>query len=227
MKLYKLYNDIILENIKRGLLLFEGVSDSLVDTVLAGDAEKPGKHYRVQIRYKNLKGEVSNQFIEINQRNVSSAGNGLIDARVLSKNNEVMPDNVFKKFRLDGIEDFKVTKVAYYQPAVGFKTDGTNNSKTVASVNNYADYNYQYAQSTLKQKERKANQAAPAQEIPVQNTKPVSKPKSAAKPIQNNPVPTPKPMIGSQPVQKTWNKEPNIEKPEIANDVEDNDDFNL
>jgi thiamine biosynthesis lipoprotein ApbE len=46
---------------------------------------KPGKHYRVEINYTNAKGERSNQFIEVNQRNVSTSGSNLIDARVLSK----------------------------------------------------------------------------------------------------------------------------------------------
>ena len=70
MKLYNIYTNLILENIKQKISLFEAVSGSLIDTVLAGDNQRPGKHYRVNIRYKNQKGEVSNQFIEINQKNI-------------------------------------------------------------------------------------------------------------------------------------------------------------
>lgn len=202
MKLYNIYTNLILENIKQKIILFEGVSDSLIDTVLAGDSQKPGKHYRVSIRYKNQKGEVSNQFIEINQRNISSAGNGLIDARVLSKNGQELPDNVYKKFRLDNIEDFKITKVAYYEPGSKMRTDGGNNSKNIVSVNNYADYGYEYAPSTIKQKERKAAQLAASQNAPTPVPKgkaitaipaPVSEPKPIVRPMKR--VPIQKPIV--------------------------------
>lgn len=190
MKLYNIYTNLILENIKQKIELFEGVSGNLIDTILAGDNQTPGKHYRVAIRYRNAKGEVSNQFIEINQKNISTAGNNLIDARVLSKNNVVLGDNVYKKFNIDNIEDFKITKVAYYKPGDNMRTDGGNDSKNIVSVNNWADYDYKFAPSTIKQKERKAaqigaNQNAPTT-APIQQTKPVnnqSAPAQVAKPI--------------------------------------------
>jgi hypothetical protein len=232
MKLYNIYTNLILENIKQKIELFEGVSGSLIDTVLAGDNQRPGKHYRVNIRYKNQKGEVSNQFIEINQKNISSAGNGLIDARVLSKNGVDLPDDVYKKFRLDGIEDFKVTKVAYYKPGDKMRTDGGNSSKTVRSVNNYADYDFKYAPSTIKQKERKADNLAAAQNAPA----PVSQSKTITAKLE--PVPQSKPIVRpmkrlpvAKPIVKTMTtgitNKPEIEPEEIGSEEEEEENLNV
>jgi hypothetical protein len=41
-----------------------------------------------------------------------------------------------KKFRLDGINNFKQTKVAYFQPGIKFRTDGGNDSKNIANTKN-------------------------------------------------------------------------------------------
>lgn len=229
MKLYNIYTNLILENIKQKISLFEGVSGSLIDTVLAGDNQRPGKHYRVNIRYKNQKGEVSNQFIEINQKNISSAGNGLIDARVLSKNGMDLPDDVYKKFRLDGIEDFKITKVAYYKPGDKMRTDGGNSSKTVSSVTNYANYDFKYAPSTIKQK---ATQLAAAQNAPA------SVPQANAITATPAPVPAPKPIVRpmkrvpvAKPIVKTTTNgiinKPEIEPEEIGSEEEEEEILNV
>jgi hypothetical protein len=199
MKLYNIYTNLILENIKRQIALFEGVSTSLIDTVLAGDPDKPGKYYRVAIRYKNAKGEVSNQFIEINQRNISTADNNLIDAKVVSKNGIELPDDVYKKFNIDNIEDFKVTKVGYYEPGSKMRTDGGNSSKNIRSVDNYATYGYEYAPSTLKAKER---QLAAAQNAP--------SPVQQAKPITTKPAPTSVPQ--AKPIVRPMKRVP-VAKP--------------
>lgn len=229
MKLYNIYTNLILENIKQKINVFEAVSGSLIDTVLAGDNQRPGKHYRVNIKYKNQKGEVSNQFIEINQKNISSAGNGLIDARVLSKNGIELSDDVYKKFRLDGIEDFKITKVAYYKPGDKMRTDGGNSSKTVSSVNNYANYDFEYAPSTIKQKANKlaTKQNAPA---PVPQGKaitaipaPTSQPKPIVRPMKRTPI--------AKPIVKTMTtgitNEPEIEPEEIGSKDEEEEFLNV
>jgi hypothetical protein len=56
-----------------------------VDTLLLGDKDKPGKHYRVEINLLMQGWTCSNQFIEVNQRNVSTSGSNLIDARFYLK----------------------------------------------------------------------------------------------------------------------------------------------
>jgi hypothetical protein len=232
MKLYNIYTNLILEKIKEQISLFEGVSTNLIDTVLAGDKDKQGKYYRVAIRYKNEKGEVSNQFIEINQRNISSAGNDLIDARVLSKNNVDLPDNVYKKFNIDNIEDFKITKVGYYEPGSKMRTDGGNKSKNISSTENWANYDYEFAPSTIKQKERKAAKLAASQNAPASVTQ--------AKPITATPapVPAPKPIVRpmkrvpvAKPIVKTTTNgiinKPEIEPEEIGSEEEEEENLNV
>ena len=216
MKLYNIYTNLILENIKEKIILFESVSGNLIDTVLAGDNERPGKHYRVAIKYKNVKGEVSNQFIEINQKNISSAGNDLIDARVLSKNGVELPDNVYKKFRLDGIEDFKITKVAYYKPGDKMRTDGGNSSKTVRSVNNYANYDFKYAPSTIKQKANKTLATQKPETIVQQNKDITSQPKQMVRPMKRLPVA--KPIVKNMTIGTTNKTE--IEPEDIGSEEE-------
>ena len=235
MKLYNIYTNLILENIKREIQLFEGVSTSLIDTVLAGDPDKPGKYYRVAIRYKNAKGEVSNQFIEINQRNISTADNNLIDAKVVSKNGMELPDDVYKKFNIDNIEDFKVTKVGYYEAGSKMRTDGGNSSKNIRSVDNYATYGYEYAPSTLKAKARQigAAQNAPA---PVPQAKPIATTPTTT--VATAPVPQPKPIVRpmkrlpvAKPIVKTMTtgitNKPEIEPEEIGSEEEEEEFLNV
>ena len=171
MKLYNLYQDLILEQIKSELLrLNEAMSDIDVDTILAGDKERQGKFYKVNITYDN-DGEVSNRFIEIYQRNTSIIGNPLIDAYQLSKNNQssgpklnkkgqpvldkdgnpvIVSYEGWRKFNMKKITSFKVTGVGYYEPQAGFNPVG-NNSPTVASTTTIADIpSYGYKSPTAK-----------------------------------------------------------------------------
>jgi hypothetical protein len=184
MKLYNLYNEIILEEIREQIS--EAVSTSAIDAVLDGDPDKPGKHYKVDINYTNEKGENSNQFIMINQRNLSSRKGakpetGLIDAMSVSRNNEVLGDGEYKKFRLDRINSFKVSKVPYYKAGSKFKTNGTNNSRAVASVEKSAEYGFTPATpKPIK---------TPVQKEPIQQPKPVKK--SAVRPMKRIPVKQP------------------------------------
>ena len=159
MKLYNLYHEVIFEQIKSAMNLFEAMHSDDVDDILAGDRLRQGKFYKVDITYRSPNGEVSKRFIEIYQRNVSTAGNEMIDAYQLSKNNQpkgpklnskgqIMKDELgntkiesyegWRKFRLDRIESFNVTGVAYYQPHNGFNPVG-NNSPTVSKTDKIAD----------------------------------------------------------------------------------------
>jgi hypothetical protein len=94
----------------------------------------------------------------------------------------------WKKFRLDRMSDFKVSKVPFYQPQNGFNKTG-NNSPTVNSTQKIAPLGtYKYATSTLKQKaaaEKKQQQ----QPTNVQTAKPqVNQPQTQQpnKDIENN-----------------------------------------
>lgn len=221
MKLYNLYQDLILEQINSELLrLNEAMSDVDVDTILGGDKERQGKFYKVNITYDN-DGQVSNRFIEIYQRNTSTASNPLIDAYQLSKNNQpsgpklnkkgepvldkngnqvIVSYEGWRKFNMKKITSFKVTGVGFYEPKAGFNPIG-NNSPTVASTSTIADIpSYGYKSPTSKNLDVK------------------SKWQDIAKDKINNPKlePTVKaPAIGPQPKQTQQPEPQPVQKPQV------------
>lgn len=159
MKLYNLYQNIILEEIIRKVQLNEAASSYEIDAVLDGDN---GKFYHVSFKYKGEDGTISERWVQLYQRNVSTANNGLIDAYQVSRDKKTSGFNPrtgkqesfegWKKFRLDRMSDFKVSKVPFYQPKNGFNKTG-NNSPTVNSTQKIAKVGtYKYAPSTMKQK---------------------------------------------------------------------------
>lgn len=212
MKLYNLYQNIILEEIIKTIQLTEAVSPYDVDTVLNGDN---GKFYHVSFKYKGEDGTVSNRWVQLYQRNISTANNGLIDAFQISRDGQTEGINPrtgkqesftgWKKFRLDRMSDFKVSKVPFYQPQAGFNKTG-NNSPTVQSTQKIAPVGtYKYAASTLKNKARAEKQ----QQQPAQQTVQQPKQTQVQKPIQ---------QTVQQPVQQKTDLT-NKEKEEELNNV--------
>lgn len=220
MKLYNLYQNVILEEIIRMVQLNEAVSTNDVDNVLGGDPEKQGKFYHVSFNYKDKDGNVSNRWVQLYQRNVSTANNGLIDAFQVSRDGKTSGLNPrtgkeesfsgWKKFRLDRISDFKVSKVPFYQPQNGFNKNG-NNSPTVSSTQKIAPVgSYQYATNT------KVKQ-------PIVQKPEIQKP-IAQKPEVKQPV-VQKPEV-KQPVgQKTVLPKQTIQEPEMDDDLENKDEL--
>ena len=205
MKLYNLYQSVILEEIIRKVQLNEAVPTNDVDNVLGGDPEKQGKFYHVSFNYKDKDGNISNRWVQLYQRNVSTANNGLIDAFQVSRDGKSSGLNPrtgknesfsgWKKFRLDRISDFKVSKVPFYQAQDGFNKTG-NNSPTVSSTQKIAPVgSYQYAAST-KVKQPVVKQQQQQQQPLVQ-----------------------KPVV-SKPIKQ------NIQEPEIGDELDNKDELN-
>lgn len=192
MKLYNLYQNVILEEIIRLVQLTEAVPTNDIDKVLAGDPNKEGKFYHVSFDYKEKDGTVSNRWVQIYQTNLSITNNGLIDAYQVSKNGKSSNPSGekhtltgWKKFRLDRMSNFKVSKVPFYQEPKPYivknkkgkiriaKLNKTGNgSPTVKQTYDIANIgSYQYSDSTLKNKAyaEKRKQAS-------QQTKPVEQP---------------------------------------------------
>lgn len=208
MKLYNLYQNVILEEIVRLTQLNEAVATNDVDTALDGDN---GKFYHVSFVYKDENGTLSKRWVQLYQRNISTANNGLIDAYQVSRDGKTNGFNPrtgkeenfsgWKKFRLDRMSDFKVSKVPFYQPQSGFNKTG-NNSPTVNSTQKIAPVgSYKYATSTLKQKAAAEKKA---------QTQPQVKPQATP---QQKPQVQPKPQPVQQPTtQQTDNElEDNLE----------------
>ena len=243
MKLYNLYQDLILEQIKSELLrLNEAMSDIDVDTILAGDKERQGKFYKVNITYDN-DGEVSNRFIEIYQRNTSIIGNPLIDAYQLSKNNQssgpklnkkgqpvldkngnqvIVSYEGWRKFNMKKITSFKVTGVGYYEPQAGFNPVG-NNSPTVASTTTIADIpSYGYKSPTAKNLDVKSKwQDIKQDKINNPKLEPtVKSPAIGPEPKQPEPQPV-QPQVQPKPQPKQNNKTelPPDEEEDLTNNL--------
>ena len=219
MKLYNLYQNIILEEIIKMTQLNEAVSPYDVDTALNGDPNKQGKFYHVSFDYKGADGNVSRRWVQIYQKNISTANNGLIDAFQVSRDgqnsaptNEKHSLTGWKKFRLDRMSNFEISKVPFYsepKPYVsGYRADGSpitaklnktgNNSPTVQSTQKIAKIgSYQYADSTLKQKELQAKKAERERQERLQQQKQNFANRQQTQ-QQQQPVQQPKP----QPVQQ-------------------------
>lgn len=207
MKLYNIYQNIILEEIFNKVQLVEAVPTEFIDKLLAG--EPRGKYYHVSFDYTDKKGNTSNRFVKIHQRNISTIGNNLIDAYQLSRNGvssglnprtgKVEKFEGWKKFNLAKMTNLKVTKVPFYQPTIGFNKTG-NNSSTVASTLTIAPFDYQYAASTLKKREK------------------------TSQPIQE---PSPQPTATKQPVRPMRRVEPKPVEPTIEPEEEEENNLEL
>jgi hypothetical protein len=224
MKLYNIYQNIILEEIFNKVQLTEAVPVEFIDKLLAG--EPRGKYYHVSFNYTDKKGNVSNRYVKIHQRNISTIGNNLIDAYQVSRDGQTSGLNPrtgkienfggWKKFNLAKMSDFKVSKVPFYQPNFGFNRTG-NNSPTVASTPTIAPFDYQYAQSTEKKAEKRQQALFPKAGIqPTQG--PSQRPKTAEPATAKQPV-RPMRRVEPKPIEPTV--EPTIEpEEEIENNLE-------
>lgn len=193
MKLYNLYESVILENISKLIQLNEAVSTSDIDNILNGDPVKKGKFYYVDFKYVSDDGTISRRWVQIFQRNMSTANNGLIDAFQVSRDGQTSePSNErgsytgWKKFNLDRIMELKVSKVPYFKEPntyiSGYRADGSaiiaklnktgNNSPSVSSTQKIAPIGtYQYAATTLANKERQQQKTKKAEEERLQQQK--------------------------------------------------------
>lgn len=181
MKLYNLFEQVIFEEVIRKIQLNEAVSSSEIDSVIQGDPDVKGKFYYVSFDYEDKDGTTSNRWVKIHQKNLSTLGNTLIDAKQISKNgletetvvdkkgNPILDDEGnmqtqsvegWRKFNTQKMSNFKVSKVPFQQPEPGFNATG-NRSKTIANTNleDIVDFSYGYKDAKYAQKVKSATQA--------------------------------------------------------------------
>jgi hypothetical protein len=224
MRLYNLYQNIILEEIFNKVQLVEAVPTEFIDKLLAG--EPRGKYYHVSFDYTDKKGNTSNRFVKIHQRNISTIGNNLIDAYQLSRDGISRGMNPrtgksenfegWKKFNLAKMTNFKVSKVPFYQPNLGFNRTG-NNSSTVASTLTIAPFDYQYAASTIKRGEKTQQALFP---------KVTDKATQQAQGPSQQPA-SPQPTTAKQPVRPMRRVEPKPIEPTIEPEEEEENNLEL
>jgi hypothetical protein len=222
MKLYNIYQNLILEEIFNKVQLSEAVPVSDIEKILAGDN---GKFYHVSFDYTDDNGNTSNRFVQIHQRNISTkkpVPNNLIDAYQISRDGmerganprtgDIESFEGWKKFNLAKMSNLKVSKIPFYQPKFKFNKDG-NRSKTVASTPTIAQFDYVYSPSSVKKMEKTKQTLFPNVGTKItqpQTAKPVG---PEAKPAPE-PKPTVRPMRRVEPKPITKPEEPIVEPEE-------------
>ena len=112
MKLYNLYQEVILEESQRQLrLLTEAVSGDDIKTAIEG-------RYDARIKYRDYDDVTppSNRYIQIYVLGTTKAGNQAIRAYQLGGNSVKSKQGGWKTFRTDRIESFELTKKRWWNP---------------------------------------------------------------------------------------------------------------
>jgi hypothetical protein len=224
MKLYNIYNEVILEavsNFKTWISGSANIARNIKD-MLQNNAG--GKYYYVSMTYPNDEniGGDSDRWVIITQYGKSKKDNFII--RVLEVNNTGGSESgKAKTYDINKIKKISISKVPVYSVPKEFEalygdvandTSAENPFKVIYATAKFGSY--QYAASTLKQKERAAAKAAELekQQAPQQQgveVKPVVEPKITGVepqvPQQQN-----KPVVEPQVPQQ---QEPEMEEPEV------------
>ena len=220
MKLYNIYNEVILEavtNFKTWISGSANIARNIKD-MLQNNAG--GKYYYVNMTYPNDEniGGDSDRWVIITQYGKSKKDNFII--RALEVNNTGSSESgKAKTYDINKIKKISISKVPVYSVPKEFEalygdvandTSAENPFKVIYATAKFGTY--QYAPSTLKQKERAAIKAA---ELEKQNAEqPIQKPvvKPQVTPQQNKPVVKP---------EITQQQEPEIEEPETETNSEE------
>jgi len=137
MKLYNLYEELILEEVERNRFLFESVSEDKVKAAIDGK-------YNVNILYRDFEGvPPSKRYIQVYQYGYTKAGNRAIRAYQIFGASKKGESYGWKIFRLDRIEGWFPTKARWARPVSDFDAnlpkynkDGDNSfSQVLKKVN--------------------------------------------------------------------------------------------
>jgi len=252
MKLYNLYEQTIFEEIIRKVQLTEAVSSDEIDNVIKGDPNVKGRFYYVSFDYADKDGTTSNRWVKIHQKNLSTANNELIDAKQISKNGQSTETVVdkdgnaktqsvegWRKFNLDKMSNFVVSKVPFQQPEPGFNATG-NNSKTVAYTdpNDIVDFSYGYKDAKYGEKVKTAAQVKHDEFIKNREAEKLKRQEKRPIPAIPTTAPAPKPIVRTinqvpvaKPIVKTTTtgitNKPEIEPEEIGSEEEEEENLNV
>lgn len=207
MKLYNIYNEVILEavtNFKTWVSGSNNIRKNITDML---DDDSGGKYYYCDIIYPNEEGVDQKRWVAITQYGISKLDNEII--RVLEINNGNDEEQGFKTYEINKIKRMLISKVPIYDIPNKYKglfnKKGTilpdNPFKTIKMTAKFGSY--QYAASTLKNKERAAAKATELEKQQGAETKPVVKPQ----------VTSVKPAVKPKSTQQ---QEPEVVEPEVV-----------
>lgn len=134
MKLYNLFEEVILEGINKGRqILSEGVSVNDVNAAIDGK-------YNVNILYRDYEGQPpSKRYIQVYNLAKTKAGNDCIRAYQIFGGSKTTPKSgAWKIFRLDRIEGWYPTNMKWQNPVsdtnVGIPSYNQTGDRTMSSV---------------------------------------------------------------------------------------------
>lgn len=153
MKLYKLFKEIILEEVKNFKVWISGRGNIVkaITDLLEGDPTNYIGYY-VDIKYK--KGNaITNRWGVITHIGKSLRGNDII--RIYERNNDAGTPIKSKTYLIDKITGLKISKVKLFQIPNDWEDFNPNGDDKFTRVNKIAKFGtYKYALSTIKQRER-------------------------------------------------------------------------
>jgi len=229
MKLYNIYNEVILEavtNFKSWISGSANIARNIKD-MLQNNAG--GKYYYVNMTYPNDEniGGDSDRWVIITHYGKSKKDNFII--RALEVNNTGgSPTGKAKTYDINKIKKISISKVPVYSVPKEFEalygdisndTSAENPFKVIYATAKFGSY--QYAATTLKNKERAAAKSA---ELEKQNgQQPTQEPEATQEPVVAPKV-TQKPVVA--PKVKQPQREPEEENPEVEINPEDEENNN-
>lgn len=221
MKLYNIYNEIILEavtNFKTWISGSANIARNIKD-MLQNNAG--GKYYYVNITYPNDEniGGDSDRWLIITQYGKSKKDNFII--RALEVNNTGgSPTGMAKTYDINKIKKMSISKVPVYNVPKEFEalygdisndTSAENPFKAIFATAKFGTY--QYAASTLKNKERAAAKAA---ELEKQKAQEPAQPTTKQQTVEPQ-----APQQQNKQVVEPQQQEPDVEVPEVEPTPED------
>ncbi len=136
MKLYNLYECVILEEINNQKLLLEGVSNQEIDDAINGK-------YNVKILYQDIKGKSpTDRYVQIYNRGVTHAGNPAIRVfQIGGQTNSQVGE--WKLLRIDRILNMTKSGMKWYNPVSDYDTSipsyNQTGDKSMSIVNKKVD----------------------------------------------------------------------------------------
>ena len=220
MKLYNLYESVILEEIEKSRqILTEAVSVDDVQKAIEGK-------YNIKIKYKDEGQEVAtDRYIQVYNLSKTKGGNLAIRAyQIGGASTSNTGKGFWKIFRLDRIENWLPTNVRWKQPVSNFDSNipkyNADGDRSMASVMSKVNVDGDGAPAINKP----INNPVTPQANPIQKpiTKPVAKPTPSPQPVKTpqaqKPVARPAPVQTKKPVTPVSNtvkpedKEKTLEK---------------
>lgn len=236
MKLYNIYNEVILEavtNFKTWVSGSANIARNIKD-MLQNNAG--GKYYYVSITYPNDEniGGDSDRWIIITQYGRSKDDNLIIRALEVN-NNGGSETGKAKTYTIDKIKKMSISKVPIYSVPKEFEalygditndTSAENPFKVIYTTAKFGTY--QYAASTLKNKERQAAKAAELEKQQATQQPAVEPAKTTTKQTVEPQVPQQqnKSVVKPQVTQQQKQQEPEVEEPETEINPEEEENNN-